>query len=164
MLAAPTRITACSACDHTADIAAAPALCRPLDQDQGRHVRVARHLKTYKTVMGIIRHMKSAGIGDNSQNAVVTVESRLFNSLTKFAGSQSWQRTFTLPAGSTIADLVAELGLPQSEIFLVLKNGRDVSSGLVGATVNLSPVLSDGDVIAFSGPVPYSYGYGAPVV
>ena len=24
--------------------------------------------------------------------------------------------------------------------------------------------LNDGDVIAFSGPVPYSYGYGAPIV
>ena len=108
--------------------------------------------------------MKPAGIGDNSDEAVVTIETRLFNSLTKFAGTNSWRRTFTLPAGSTVAELVQELGLPRSEIFLILKNGRDISAGLVGARVNLSPVLSDGDVIAFSGPVPYSYGYGAPVV
>ena len=28
---------------------------------------------------------------------------------------------------------------------------------------NVDEFLSDGDVIAFSGPVPYSAGYGAPV-
>ncbi len=108
--------------------------------------------------------MKPAGIGDNSQNITLSIEARLFNSLTKYAGQKNCRQTLTIPAGSTIADLVNELGLPEREIFLVLKNGRDVSAGLVGARVNLSAPLSDGDVIAFSGPVPYSYGYGAPVV
>ena len=105
-----------------------------------------------------------SSIGDNSKDAVVTVESRLFNSLTKYAGQKTWRCTFTMPAGSTVEDLVREWGLPEKEIFLVLKNGKDISSGVVGAPVNLKSVLSDGDVIAFSGPVPYSYGYGAPVV
>ena len=109
-------------------------------------------------------NMPIAGIGDNSGKATVCVETRLFNSLTKFAERNSWRQTFTLPAGSTTADLVRKLKLPKSEIFLILQNGRDVSRGLVGAPVNLDTVLADGDVIAFSGPVPYSYGYGAPVV
>ncbi len=108
--------------------------------------------------------MKPASIGDNSQNITLRVETRLFNSLTKYAKQTSWRRSLNVPAGCTIADLVARLGLPEREIFLVLKNGRDVSTGLVGAHVNLNATVSDGDVIAFSGPVPYSYGYGAPVV
>jgi hypothetical protein len=33
-----------------------------------------------------------------------------------------------------------------------------------GGNVNTEAGMNDGDVIAFSGPVPYSYGYGAPVV
>ena len=50
-------------------------------------------------------------------------------------------------------------------IFLVLRNGRDITPGIYqGGVVNADAGLSDGDVIAFSGPVPYSYGYGAPVV
>ena len=102
--------------------------------------------------------------GHNSQGATVTIESRLFNSLSKYTSSRAWRDEITLPAGSTIADLVDMLGLPKAEIFLVLRNGRDITPGLVGADVNLEPALQDGDVIAFSGPVPYSYGYGAPVV
>jgi len=105
-----------------------------------------------------------AGPGHNTDGALVHVESRLFNSLTKFAGERSWRETFTLPAGSTIQDLVRIWQLPENEIFLVLRNGRDVTPGLVGNPVNLEPALEDGDVIAFSGPVPYSYGYGAPIV
>ena len=66
--------------------------------------------------------------------------------------------------GSTIRDVLALWGLPRKEVFLVLRNGRDVTPGLVGADVNVEAVLDQGDVIAFSGPVPYSYGYGAPVV
>jgi hypothetical protein len=106
-----------------------------------------------------------AGVGHNSARATIRVESRLFNSLGKFSGSgRNWRETFELPAGSTIGDLVAAWGIPEAEIFLVLKNGRDVTPGLVGDPVLLGGVLEDGDVIAFSGPVPYSYGYGAPVV
>lgn len=108
--------------------------------------------------------MAPVAIGDNSEHAVVRVEARLFNSLSKYAGTKSWRQSFTLPAGSTLADVVAGCGLPRSEIFLILLNGRDVSAGLVGDPVNLAPVLADGDVVAFSGPVPYSYGYGAAIV
>jgi len=108
--------------------------------------------------------MKPGRLGDNARGATVTVESRLFNSLTRYRGERSWRELFTLPAGSTIRDVLELWGLPKHEVFLVLRNGRDVTPGLVGAEVNVETALDDGDVIAFSGPVPYSYGYGAPVV
>jgi hypothetical protein len=64
-----------------------------------------------------------------------------------------------------VGDLIDRFKLPIHDIFLVLKNGRDITPGLYqGGAVNREAVLDDGDVIAFSGPVPYSYGYGAPVV
>lgn len=103
-------------------------------------------------------------LGDNVRGATVTIESRLFNSLTKYRGTRSWRETFTFPAGSTIRDVLELWGLPKDEVFLVLRNGRDVTPGIVGAEVNVETALDDGDVIAFSGPVPYSYGYGAPIV
>ena len=103
-------------------------------------------------------------IGHNSQAAEVTIESRLFNSLTKYTDAKGWREKIRLPAGSTVGDLVRKINLPQSEIFLVLCNGSDISPGLVGGAVNMTAELRDGDVIAFSGPVPFSYGYGAPVV
>ena len=51
---------------------------------------------------------------------------------------------------------------PLGKVFLVLLNGRDVTPTLK-APLNVDEVLSDSDAIAFSGPVPYSAGYGAPV-
>ncbi len=108
--------------------------------------------------------MENNNIGHNSEAAGVTIESRLFNSLTKYTDAKGWREKINLPAGSTVRDLIEKLNLPRSEIFLVLCNGNDISPGIVGAEVNLSAVLEDGDVIAFSGPVPFSYGYGAPVV
>jgi hypothetical protein len=64
-----------------------------------------------------------------------------------------------------VGDLIRSFRIPLAEIFLVLRNGRDITPGTYqGGIVNEDVVLEDGDVIAFSGPVPYSYGYGAPVV
>lgn len=103
-------------------------------------------------------------LGHNAGCATVTVESRLFNSMTRYRGDRSCRETFTLPAGSTIRDVLALWGLPRREVFLVLRNGRDVTPGLVGAEINVETALEDGDVIAFSGPVSYSYSYGAPIV
>ena len=106
----------------------------------------------------------TAGAGHNSGLATIHIETRLFNSLQKYAGSDGWRRHTEFPAGTTVGDVVRNLGLPSAEIFLVLRNGRDVTGGLVGAPVNQNVALEDGDVLAFSGPVPYSYGYGAPIV
>lgn len=104
-------------------------------------------------------------IGHNAQQAIVRIEARLFNSLAKYVGGDGLVRRLELSAGATIGDVVAALKLPVPEIFLVLRNGRDVTPGIYqGGVINDAVVLEDGDIIAFSGPVPYSYGYGAPVV
>ena len=106
-----------------------------------------------------------AGIGHNKAPTAIRVEVRLFNSLTKFAGPDGACRTMEFVAGATVGDIVDELKLPAPEVFLVLRNGRDVSPGIYGGgRINRQASLEDGDVIALSGPVPYSYGYGAPVV
>ena len=109
--------------------------------------------------------MRKVSIGDNSGGASVAVEVRLFNSMVRHGGRGCPVRRITYDAGATVGDVVRDLGLPLTDIFLVLRNGRDVSPGLYqGGNINLGAALDDGDVIAFSGPVPYSFGYGAPVV
>lgn len=107
----------------------------------------------------------AATIGHNAGGATIEIEVRLFNSLVRHGGPAGAVRRMSLEAGATVGDVVARLGLPPADVFLVLRNGRDVSPGLYGGgTFNRDAVLDAGDVVAFSGPVPYSYGYGAPVV
>lgn len=108
--------------------------------------------------------MSGNGLGHNADGATVTIESRLFNSLTKYRGTRACREVFTFPAGATVRDVLDRWGLPKREVFLCMRNGRDVTPGLVGAEINANAVLDEGDIIAFSGPVPYSYGFGAPVV
>ena len=106
-----------------------------------------------------------ATIGHNASGLEIEIEIRLFNSLVRHGGPAGPVRRLTLAAGATVGDLVDLLRLPPADVFLVLRNGRDVSPGLYGGgRFNRDAVVDDGDVIAFSGPVPYSYGYGAPVV
>lgn len=104
------------------------------------------------------------GIGHNAQEVSIRIEVRLFNSLQKFAGENGWRSQMEVMAGSTVADIVSKMRVPKSEIFLVMRNGRDVSRGLVDGPINFEAALEDGDVVAFLGPVPYSYGFGAPIV
>ncbi len=108
--------------------------------------------------------MAEAQIGHNSQDVSIDIEVRLFNSITRYANGAGTRRQVGLPAGTTVSELAALLDIPQSEIFLVLINGRDVTPGQVGDPVKGQHMIEDGDVVAISGPVPYSYGYGAPVV
>ena len=109
--------------------------------------------------------MSDSLIGHNAAGVTIRVEARFFNSLSKFTRSETFAEKLELAAGATVGDLIARFRLPVADIFLVLKNGRDITPGLYqGGVVNAECVLDDGDVIAFSGPVPYSYGYGAPVV
>jgi len=61
------------------------------------------------------------------------------------------------------SDLLIQLGIPAHKVHLSLVNGRDVTPRLKGGIETEHP-LQDGDVVALSGPVPYSWGYGAPVV
>ena len=105
----------------------------------------------------------TATIGHNSQLYEIEVQTKLFNSLTKFANGRDPFRKLTMPAGSTVGDLLAELAVPESTIFLVMQNGRDVTPSLYGG-INTDAVLNHDDVIALSGPVPYGWGYGSPVV
>lgn len=108
--------------------------------------------------------MTGAGLCYNSKNGTVTIESRLFTSLTRFRGQRFARESFTFPACATVHDVSEAWGLPKREVFLCLRNGRNVTPGLVGTKINGYVVLNDGDVIALSGPVPYSCGYGAPIV
>ena len=103
-------------------------------------------------------------LGHNIKDAVISVEVRLFNSLTRYGGAEGWRRRLTLPAGTTVGELAARFAIPREALFLVLVNGRDITPGLVGDAVRCEHQVEEGDVIAFSGAVPYSYGYGAPVV
>ncbi len=100
--------------------------------------------------------------GHNLRGATVRVEVRLFNSLSRYGGGRH-RHHLTLPAGSSVEDILAALRIPRSDVYLVLRNGRDVTPRL-NVPINDEAFLDDGDVIALSGPVPYSWGYGAPVV
>lgn len=109
--------------------------------------------------------LRNGMTGHNSQGVTISIEVRFFNSLAKYSGGEGLVRHLEVPPDETIGTLVDRLKLPLNEIFLVLRNGRDISPGLyMGGNVNVEAGLTEGDVVAFSGPVPYSYGYGAPVV
>jgi hypothetical protein len=103
------------------------------------------------------------GIGHNKGPAGIRIEVRLFNSLARFAPMGTEPLTLDLPAGSSVGDAIKALALPADAVHLALRNGRDVTPGL-GGGVNLDCTLDNGDILALSGPVPYSWGYGAPVV
>lgn len=102
--------------------------------------------------------------GHNSDGAVISFTVKVFNSLAHKADGGAAGTAVNLPAGATIHDLCKHLQLSTHEVFLALVNGRDVSSGLVGAPICTDHVIQEGDVVALSGPVPYSWGYGSAVV
>ncbi|WP_156098593.1 MoaD/ThiS family protein [Thermopetrobacter sp. TC1] len=104
----------------------------------------------------------NARIGHNMPDAPIRVTVRLFNSVAQACG-RGGAVELELPVGSTVEDVVKRLSIPLDKVFLILRNGRDVTPTLKGP-LNVDAFLEDGDVIAFSGPVPYSAGYGAPVV
>jgi hypothetical protein len=106
--------------------------------------------------------MNDTLLGHNSAGILVTTQVRMFNSISRFAGPEGIFRKLVLPAGSAISDVLRELRIPAEEIFLIFVNGRDITPTL--GDVRTTYVIEDGDVIALSGPVPYSWGYGAPVV
>jgi sulfur carrier protein ThiS len=102
-------------------------------------------------------------IGHNSAACVLKVEVRLFNSLACYDGNGGHGHHMEMEAGSTVGDILRRLGIPPGEVFLVLVNGRDITPQLNGG-LRLGFAVDEGDVVALSGPVPYSWGYGAPVV
>ncbi len=103
--------------------------------------------------------MNAGMIGHNVGGVTIETEVRLFNSLFRFGGTMR----VALPVGSTIADLLARLGIRRGDVHLAMVNGRDVTPRLLGGIETGHPI-QEGDVVALSGPVPYSWGYGAPIV
>ena len=101
-------------------------------------------------------------IGHNSGDVAIRIRAKLFNSVVS-PGSGPRLHDLTFSVGATLADIVQELGIKKSAIFIAWANGRDVTKRL-GDNINLDYVLEDGDEIALSGPIPYSWGYGSPVV
>lgn len=105
----------------------------------------------------------SGMVGHNIGDITVTVEVRLFNSLSAYSGSGGRPVRLQVPAGSSIGDILRTLKIPGEKVFLALRNGRDITPSLHGP-VNEDAILDEGDVLGLSGPVPYSWGYGAPIV
>jgi hypothetical protein len=102
-------------------------------------------------------------IGHNVRDVTVTIEVRLFNSLHGHGGVNGAALPLSLPAGSSVGDILESLGIPADKVHLALRNGRDITPSL-HTPINTETALDEGDVIALSGPVPYSWGYGAPIV
>jgi hypothetical protein len=101
-------------------------------------------------------------LGHNSGAVDVNVEIRFFNSIARYRNGKGLFDTRNFPAGSDIADVLKNYGIRHDDVFLIFVNGRDITPKLNG--LRTSYVLEDGDVVSLSGPVPYSWGYGAPVV
>ena len=85
------------------------------------------------------------------------------DSLVSLVGAAIGPQRLQLPAGCTLGDLLLDLGIPAANVHLAFVNGRDVTPRLHGG-IETDHALQDGDVVALSGPVPYSWGYGSPVV
>lgn len=92
---------------------------------------------------------------------MLTIEVHLYNSLVKYGPGN---RPFRLDvaAGTQPGDVAHRLGIPLTEIFVAWRNGRNLMVSLQGP-IEGGVVLEDGDRLAFSGPVPFSRAYGAPV-
>lgn len=102
-------------------------------------------------------------LGHNVRNVTVTVEVRLFNSLANYSEEGLRPMRLQMPAGSNVGDILRRLKIPGEKVYLALRNGRDITPSLHDP-VNENAILDEGDVLGLSGPVPYSWGYGAPIV
>jgi len=102
-------------------------------------------------------------IGHNSLDIPIIVRAKMFNSIKAPDGGPRL-RDIAMTAGDTLDDLVRVLGIDKDALFIVWANGRDVSKRMCSDGINLDYVIEDGDEIALSGPIPYSWGYGSPVV
>jgi hypothetical protein len=89
---------------------------------------------------------------------MVTLEIRLFNRLQRFAKNGEYRFHFSVPQQLTYHDLLNLLKIPENEVYLALRNGRNIE------LFPRDDLLGNGEIIALSGPVPYSRGYGSPVV
>ncbi len=98
------------------------------------------------TLGGLDKH-RTITAKDGARSATKPLEVRvtLYADLRKFAvPGQPGSRRCRLAAGATVADLVAELGIPPGELMTVGVNGE------LGAT---DTVLGDGDDVALFSPM-----------
>ena len=87
-------------------------------------------------------------------------EVRFFNSMRRHSGGRP-ARLLELSGRPTVLDVIQSFGLPPQDVHLVFQNGR-----VIGHSVDetSTTVLRQGDIVGLSGPVPFSRGYGTPVV
>ncbi len=98
--------------------------------------------------------------------ATIEVEVWLYGPLAQYAGEASQgsyaQLNLEMPAGSTVGDLVRQLGIPAEERGITFVNG-DLAA-LPGLEADLDVVLYDGDRVGISHPRsmwPFQYRFGA---
>ena len=95
---------------------------------------------------------------------MIEIEVRLFNSLQRYAADARGRIALQLPAPATLGDALARLPVPAERIFVAWVNGYSVKQGVgFDAALECERPLAAGDVVALSGPVPFSRGYGTPV-
>lgn len=96
----------------------------------------------------------------------ITIEVWLYGPLAQYAGEASQgsyaQLNVELPEGSTVGDLVRQLGVPAEERGITFVNGN--LAALPGLEADLDLVLHDGDRVGISHPKsmwPFQYRFGA---
>ncbi len=95
---------------------------------------------------------------------MIRITVRLFNSLSKYADGKT-ELSFNSAGNLTVGEILKSFSVPENEIFLLLHNGRNIMRGVgFNAGIEKDHLLKDGDILAFSGPIPFSRGYGAGVV
>jgi sulfur carrier protein ThiS len=97
---------------------------------------------------------------------MTTVEVWLYGPIARYAGEASQgshaQLNVEMPAGSTVGDLVDQLGIPRDERGITFVNGN--LAALPGMEVDLELVLRDGDRVGIShrkSMWPMQYRFGA---
>lgn len=92
---------------------------------------------------------------------MIEVEIHLYNSLAKYVARYA-PFQLVLPSGTPPAEVAQRLGIPEREIFAAWQNGRNILKSF-GGSFEEGVRLDNGDRLAFSGPIPFSRAYGAPV-
>jgi len=98
--------------------------------------------------------------------ATIKVEIWLYGPLAQYAGEANQgsyaQLDLELPQGSTMGDLVRQLGIPAEERGITFVNGN--LAALPGVEADLDLALHDGDRVGISHPKsmwPFQYRFGA---
>ncbi|MDX1594164.1 MAG: hypothetical protein R3298_07940 [Gammaproteobacteria bacterium] len=108
--------------------------------------------------------VKDGGTVPPILRVMIEIEIRLFNSLARYAPSRDARFALRLPDTATVADALRRLQIPRGRIFVLWLNGLNLKEGVgFEAEIESGRPLSSGDILALSGPIPYSTAYGTPV-